>query len=94
LVAEPLNEMFLFLDMLHGLCCSKVKKINASPEKSKWLLYTRWRRKCLYFSPNNFKIVIFVHFSFVFFNILGKIKLLWKYYFLKIQNGGIIEYEI
>jgi hypothetical protein len=27
LVAEPLNEMYLFLDMLCVLCCSIVKKL-------------------------------------------------------------------
>jgi hypothetical protein len=62
------------------------KKFVASPEKSKWRLISRWRRKCF----NIFKNDIFVHFSFVFFIFWVKIKRLWKNFFLKIQNGVII----
>jgi hypothetical protein len=62
------------------------KKFVASPEKSKWRLYTRWPGKCLYFSPNIFKNDNVVHFIF-----WVKIKRLWKNLFLKIQNGGIMN---
>jgi hypothetical protein len=46
----------------------------------------------LVFHINFFENDIFVNFSFVFIYFGLKIKLLWKN-FLKIQNGGIIEYE-
>jgi hypothetical protein len=42
------------------------------------------------FHINIFKNDIFVNFSFVFIYFELKIKLLWKNFFLKIQNGGII----
>jgi hypothetical protein len=44
----------------------------------------------LIFNINIFKNDIFVHFSFVFIYFGLKIKLLWKNFFLKTQNGGII----
>jgi hypothetical protein len=44
----------------------------------------------LVFHINIFKNDIFVNFSFVFIYFGLKIKLLWKNFFLKIQNGGII----
>jgi hypothetical protein len=44
----------------------------------------------LVFHINIFKNDIFVYFSFVFIYIGLKIKLLWKNFFWKIQNGGII----
>jgi hypothetical protein len=44
----------------------------------------------LVFHTNIFKNDIFVNFSFVFIYFGLKIKLLWKNFFWKIQNGGII----
>jgi hypothetical protein len=44
----------------------------------------------LVFHSSIFKNDIFVNFSFVFINFGLKIKLLWKNFIWKIQNGGII----
>jgi hypothetical protein len=44
----------------------------------------------LVFHINIFKNDIFVKISFVFINFGLKIKLLWKNFFMKVQNGGII----
>jgi hypothetical protein len=44
----------------------------------------------LVFHSNIFKNDIFVNFSFVFIYFGLKIKILWKSFLLKIQNGGII----
>jgi hypothetical protein len=68
------------------------KKIDASPEKSKWRHYARWRRKCLYLSPNISKNDIFDCFSLVFFIFWVKFNFYGNFFFLKIQNGGIIKY--
>jgi hypothetical protein len=68
------------------------KKIVASPKNSKWRHFSRWRRKCSYLSPNIFKNDIFVGFSMVFFNILGKNKIFMEKLFLgnsKWQNNII-----
>jgi hypothetical protein len=46
----------------------------------------------IYFSPSIFKndnLLIFLFF----YLLWVKIKLLWKFFFLKMQNGGIILYE-
>jgi hypothetical protein len=50
------------------------KKFVASRIKSKWRQYSRWRPKCLHFSPNIFENDIFVHFSFVFIYFGSKFK--------------------
>jgi hypothetical protein len=56
------------------------KKFVPSHQIKKWRLYPRWHRKCLYFSLNIFKNVIFVNFSLF---ILGKNKTFVGIFFLE-----------
>jgi hypothetical protein len=89
LVAEPLEQMFYFLDMLYYLHCSIVK--NLIPVlKNLNGVYIQISVENVYIFHQIFAKMIFCAFFFCFFIFGVKIKLLWKNIFLKIQNGGII----
>jgi hypothetical protein len=63
-VSETAEWNILIFGYVIRLMLFYCKKFVASTEKSNWRLFSRWRRKCLYLSPNIFKNDIFICFSF------------------------------
>jgi hypothetical protein len=82
LVAEPLNEMLLFLDMLNCLHCSIVN--NLLPVlKNQNGFYIQDGVENVYFFHAIFSKMIFLLIFICFCLLWVKIKLLWKNYFLE-----------
>jgi hypothetical protein len=89
LVAEPLNGIFKFLDMLYVLCCSIVKSLLPVLKNQNGGYIQDGVENVNIFHPIFSKMTFMPNFLLYFLIIWVKIKLLRKNFFLKIQNGGI-----
>jgi hypothetical protein len=65
----------------------QLKIIVASRQNSKWWLYSRWCRKCFYFSSNTFKNDYMTIFILSFFT-SGKNMTFMNFFFMSIKNDG------
>jgi hypothetical protein len=81
LVAEPLNEMFLFLDMVYNLHCSIVEKLLPVLKNQNGVTMQDGVKNVYIYHPIFSKMIFLSIFLFYIFWV--KIKILWKNFFLE-----------